>query len=114
MPSQTSIAEKPTRGKGDARMALIKWARSEGAVHIKVDGIEIVFPPEGTPPARGAAVAAPVSVRALSPSGGPSGPEDSRPGSVYERLQAEAKRAAEPNEFSQASDTWQNFQPLPR
>lgn len=80
-------------------MALVKWARENGAVHIKVDGIEVVFPPNY---GQGADVAH------LSP-------EDVvRRASKDTPFNANAPDAVvseHPDEFADNSDRWAKFTP---
>jgi hypothetical protein len=81
-------------------MALVKWARENGAVHIKVDGVELTFPPDFAQAATDPGLSPEDVVRRASRQ-----PE-------FNRNAPDAVISEHPDEFAENSDRWGKFQPF--
>ena len=102
MPSPMTIKGRG-RGKSDARMAVVKWARQNGAINIKVDGIELTF---------ASAWAAQGQMGLSRAHNGDGMPAQGSDGPELDHSASDAVRSQHPDEFADQSDRWQHFNPL--
>lgn len=104
---------KTETGEGADILKVMKWARKQGALHIKVNGIEIVFPP---PDLEAKAPAA--NTRAADRSDDPMVAKWRRdflnPEPTESAPPAIRSVADDPDLFARDSDAWANQTRLPR
>ena len=105
------LSEKKANAAWQASFSKIETLAQMGAVHIKVDGIEVVFPPD--------------AFQAVSTKGREFGATEAN-GREYqfrnteEDMEAQVAQLAKvapmdnPDEYAEAQDRWANHEPMPR
>lgn len=120
---QTESSDAPsatkTKAKGTDTLKICKWARKNGAVSIKVEGVEILFPPPQEP----ALESQPYTLPSMEPPRGSGIPPNLRGMMEATSFGSDTPKKAtpainsisdHPDVYARDLDAWANQTPLPR